>query len=85
MITSLANYNGDMHCEKAVDVTNMQEMFLIGTTVGLIIIVIFIEYLGRKLTVSLSLMFTIVSILLVLFASSAIVKGVGLFIWGGGS
>jgi hypothetical protein len=41
-IRSLANYNGDMHCEKMSIVTGMQEVFLVGTSFGLVIIVILI-------------------------------------------
>jgi hypothetical protein len=63
----------------------MQEMFLIGTSVGLVIIIIFIEYMGRKIAISLSLSLTIISILLILVAETIFVKGIGLFIWGGGS
>lgn len=44
----------------------MKEMFLIGTTVGLVIILIFIDYFGRKLSILISLIFTIISIFMII-------------------
>jgi hypothetical protein len=84
-IKSLANFYGDMHCEEAGKITELQEMFLIGTSVGLILSIMFIEFFGRKMLISLSLLLTVFSILTVLFSTSYYGKSIGLFVWGASS
>lgn len=42
LIKSLGNYYGDMHCESMGKVTQFQEMFLIGTSFGLFVSLLFI-------------------------------------------
>lgn len=49
-------------------VTEFQEMFLIGTSFGLFVSLLFIEFIGRKSLVSLSLALICISIAIVLFA-----------------
>jgi amino acid transporter len=66
IIKSLANYYGDMNCEKMDEITGMQQLFMIGICSGLIVMVIFVEFIGRKTAVGLSLTLTIVSILMLL-------------------
>jgi MFS family permease len=41
--------------------------------------------MGRKLAIAVSLVLTIISFLLILISDSIYLKGIGLFVWGGGS
>lgn len=63
----------------------MQEAILLGASVGLFVGVIISDAIGRRLSMLISLVFTIFGILLVLIFESIKIKCIGLVIWGSGS
>ena len=83
-MVTLANYNGDNHCETMHNITLMQSCILFGASAGLFLGIIFTDILGRRLSIILSVMLTIVGILLIFFDNLKL-KCLGLVLWGSGA
>ena len=56
-----------MHCDNMNQLIGLQEMFLVGTSIGLFVGIIFIEFFGKNMLISISLILTTVSLIIVLW------------------
>ena len=67
------------------NVSVLEQSLLLGASLGLLLGVLFADFCGKKLTIVLSIVITLVGLILILVFDRTTIKCCGLVMWGAGS